>query len=199
MGINSHSDFENFIMRLFSLILPAVVLSQDYDDYERGKGNKDKGKGKGPKGKDFDLETFSCEGTAIEDAISSATNVEVFGCMDFETGEVEGEDGEDMESAQFMNKKPEGALGQCLFKCADDSAEARSEAQFAAMNEERKKKGKKPKKDKGKKDKKKKKKDKKDKKTKWMKVSGLCTTGEGWSFITGKKNNAAEVADLICE
>merc|ERR1711990_1412796 len=134
MGINSHSDFENFIMRLFSLILPAVVLSQDYDDYERGKGNKDKAKGK-----DFDLETFSCEGTAIEDAISSATNVEVFGCMDFETGEVEGEDGEDMESAQFMNKKPEGALGQCLFKCADDSAEARSEAQFAAMNEERKK------------------------------------------------------------
>merc|ERR1712187_214846 len=163
----------------FSLILPAVVLSQDYDDYERGKGNKGNKGNKGTKGKDFDLATFSCEGTAVEDAIASATNVEVFGCMDFATGETEGEDGEAVEGTMFMKKKPEGALGQCLFKCADDSAEARSEAQFAAMNEERKKKGKKPKKGQGQKDKKKKKGkgDKKDKKkkTKWMKVSALCT------------------------
>merc|ERR1711981_312867 len=119
----------NIPMRLFALVTAALAL--DYDAERKKKKDK--------------LESYDCEGTAIADAITSVTNVEVFGCIDFETGD---EDGDAPAEALAMKKPPEGVAARCLFKCAEGFEEATSERMFNAINAERKKKGKKTQKEK---------------------------------------------------
>lgn len=166
-------------MKLLSLLLP-FALAQDYD--ERKKGQKK-------------VESFDCDGEAIGDAIASATNVIVHGCLDFQEEEVVGS----LPMGAFPAKR-KGAIAMCKFDCAEGFKPGHSERALIMINEERKKKGKKPKKKGGKKKRKpgKVKPPKKGGVKKGgIKIMARCVEGEGWSYVKGKKPMA--VSDLVCE
>merc|ERR1711981_533961 len=105
----------NIPMRLFALVTAALAL--DYDAERKKKKDK--------------LESYDCEGTAIADAITSVTNVEVFGCIDFETGD---KDGDAPAEALAMKKPPEGVAARCLFKCAEGFEEAYHRNEFFVID-----------------------------------------------------------------